>query len=439
MKNNIFKRVLCAALCLCMLTGTLLTLTSCNEEEPPEEYTEGLVTVVKVVKDIPAGTVITGDMVRTEEVLESNAHINAIRSLSKVKGKVALQNMYVGELVFAAKLGEVPTEEEEPSRSLVVTEVIDISDDVTEALQTLIDENPGRTIEFPDGEYIISKPIVIPADPAKAVSLRLSDYAVIRASDDWEDAGAMIQFAAGEISDDGAANNFYINGGTIHGNDIAKTLCIENANNVFITNLNLTNTLLGLEVVKGTADIESVNIVGSDADKALGMLIGGEQCTFTNVRISGVYNGVKITGKDNVLKSVQAVCLDNSRGSCGYYDLGNNNIYDMCFSEQFTEGFKMGPDTISNYNSCAVKWNSNGNRKHCAFVAEKAFNSVIRNCKVEFDFAGCNANFLAVGEDGGKGQIVYPIIGGQQNMTSKVFRDYLANYTDDEDPVIYIK
>ena len=133
--------------------------------------------------------------------------------------------------------------------------------------------------------------------------------------------------------------------------------------------MNLTNTVLGLEVVNGTADIENVNIVGTDAYEALGMLIGGEQCTITNVRISGVYDGVKITGSNNVLKSVQAVCLDNSKGSCGYYDLGTNTIYDMCFSEQFTEGFKMGPDTISTYNACGVKWNSNGNKKHCAFVA----------------------------------------------------------------------
>ena len=36
-------------------------------------------------------------------------------------------------------------------------------EDVSEALQQLIDANPNRTIYFPDGEYIISKHICSPA------------------------------------------------------------------------------------------------------------------------------------------------------------------------------------------------------------------------------------------------------------------------------------
>ena len=57
--------------------------------------------------------------------------------------------------------------------------------DVSDILQKVIDENPNRTIYFPDGEYIISKPLCTPADPTKSVSLRLDDFAVIRASEDW--------------------------------------------------------------------------------------------------------------------------------------------------------------------------------------------------------------------------------------------------------------
>ena len=439
MKNNIFKRVLCSLLCLCMMAGTLLTLASCGEK--PEEPTEGYVNVVKVVKDIPAGTVIKGDMVTTEEILVSNVHINAIRSLSKVKGKVALQDMYAGELVFAGKLGEPKeeTEEDLKSKNLVVTEHIEITEDVTEALQKLIDDNPGRTIEFPDGEYIISKPLTIPADPAKAVSLRLSDYAVIRAADYWESEDAMIQFAVGEIPADSAVASFYINGGIIDGNHVAKALCIQNAKGVLVANVNLANTMLGLEIVSGQADAENIIITGTDTEESLGMQLSGDDCTVVNIRINNVFDGVKVDGNNNVLKSVYAVCADNSKETCGYYDTGSNSIYDMCMSEQFSTAFRMGADSICTYSACAVKWTSAANKQHRAFSSDKKFNSLIRNCKVEFDFEVSGASFLTVGDVGGNGQIIYPIIGGKDNMKSNAFKNYLVDYGNEEEPVIYIE
>ena len=49
--------------------------------------------------------------------------------------------------------------------------------DISSALQTLIDANPSRTIFFPDGTYLLSKPVLTPADPHKSVDLILSKYA----------------------------------------------------------------------------------------------------------------------------------------------------------------------------------------------------------------------------------------------------------------------
>ena len=48
---------------------------------------------------------------------------------------------------------------------VVVTDFInsDGERDVSEELQKIIDENPNRTIFFPDGEYYLSKPIFTPA------------------------------------------------------------------------------------------------------------------------------------------------------------------------------------------------------------------------------------------------------------------------------------
>lgn len=66
---------------------------------------------------------------------------------------------------------------------IVVTDCIDNNSgsDVSDEIQQIIDNNPNRTIYFPDGIYLISKSILTPADPHKSVDLQFSNYAVIRA------------------------------------------------------------------------------------------------------------------------------------------------------------------------------------------------------------------------------------------------------------------
>ena len=39
--------------------------------------------------------------------------------------------------------------------------------DVSAIIQRIIDDNPNRTIYFPDGVYLIAEPILTPADPKK--------------------------------------------------------------------------------------------------------------------------------------------------------------------------------------------------------------------------------------------------------------------------------
>ena len=56
---------------------------------------------------------------------------------------------------------------------VVVSDYVDVNSgkDVSDALQKIIDENPNRTIYFPDGVYLISKPILTPAEPLLAPCL----------------------------------------------------------------------------------------------------------------------------------------------------------------------------------------------------------------------------------------------------------------------------
>ncbi len=54
---------------------------------------------------------------------------------------------------------------------VVVTDYVEANTgrDVSDAIQKVIDDNPMRTIFFPDGEYIIGKPICTSGNPKSAV------------------------------------------------------------------------------------------------------------------------------------------------------------------------------------------------------------------------------------------------------------------------------
>ena len=53
---------------------------------------------------------------------------------------------------------------------ITVTDYIARSnEDISDKLQKIIDENPNRTIFFPDGDYYISKPLLTPAAPNLSV------------------------------------------------------------------------------------------------------------------------------------------------------------------------------------------------------------------------------------------------------------------------------
>lgn len=426
MKKNNFKRVLCAILCLCMVTGTLFMLASCDQGADPAN-TEPTVSVVRVAKDIAEGTKITSDMLKTETVKVSNVPLNAIKDVAKIEGKYATQKLYEGEYVFAGKLTAklLVSEDADYSANFVVTEHMEITADVTDALQKLINENPGRTLELPDGVYTISKPLTVPADCAKAVSLRLSDYAVIKAADSWSSNEAMICLANGSRNEESAPLSFYLSGGTIDANGKAKAISVGDARDILISNVNIENALVGIEVKAGAADMENITITGNGTDASVGMIISGNDSTAANVYISNVLTGVKVTGANNAFKSVCAVYAGTAVTSCGFVDTGKGSRYDLCESLQFAVGFKMAETTVSTYYACHAQWTDSALKTNIAFQSEGKFNSLIRNSVVDFDFADCNGAFLKAGAAEGNGQILYPMIGGSANMADTSYIDYL--------------
>ena len=423
-KNNIIKRILCAVLCVCMITGTLLALASCDAADMSNKDSSKTVIVLK--EDVPAGTKLTADMFEVVKRPETSIHLNAICDVNNVENKYAVQNLYKGEFIFAGKITDKdPAANKSDYKAYIVLtdEMSNKNGDIATELQRIINKYPGRTIEIPDGEYVLSKPVTVYADPTKAVSIRLSDYAVIKPASNWNSSEAMFNLCVGEIPEDKKlTETFYIQGGLFDGNGIATAISVENAENFFIANVDVKNSPLAFDLKGGILDMENVNIIGAGGD-SIGIKAACNTSSFSNVRITDVSIGVYATGDNNLFKSVYATHR-NGNNVAGFKDTSRGNNYDMCTSEDFTVGYEMGEGNHIYY-GCYAKWTSSAINPQVAFKATGKFNSVIRTTRADFDFVGCNAAYLKVGTNGGAGQILWPMIGGKGNMQDNTYSSYL--------------
>jgi hypothetical protein len=136
------------------------------------------------------------------------------------------------------------------SAFLAVTDFVPVNSgaDVSDALQRLIDANPNRTLFFPDGEYLLAKPICTPADPRRSVALQLSTYAVIRAAESWESPEAMIRLGgecpANDIRTPGS--NYSLTGGILDGSGIAGGLSIDGGRETMVRDVSMKRVQTGL-------------------------------------------------------------------------------------------------------------------------------------------------------------------------------------------------
>ncbi|MBE6749357.1 MAG: hypothetical protein E7557_09060 [Ruminococcaceae bacterium] len=75
----------------------------------------------------------------------------------------------------------------------------------------------------------MSNPIYTPAEPTKSVSLELSDYAVLKATDSFKPGEAIVQLGGKDPANDTATNgsNYSLEGGIIDGSGIANGISIN--------------------------------------------------------------------------------------------------------------------------------------------------------------------------------------------------------------------
>ena len=279
---------------------------------------------------------------------------------------------------------------------LIATDYVcaDGKTDVSDGLQQLIDSNPNRTIFFPDGTYLLRKPILTPAHPEKSVDLQLSNFAKIKASQDWDSSEAMIRLGASHPANDiyTCGSNYGINGGILDGSGIANGISIDGGRETYIRNVNIKNTRIGIHVKHGAnsgssdADIHSVNITGNCNPDSIGVLLEGYDNTLTNMRIAAVFTGVDIRSGGNMLRNIHPLFIfrpwsrDRFPESVGFRSLKDgNNWFDYCYSDQFAVSFHANS---GNFHDCFAWWYSSREESHVALKSDGPFQGRITSLTI---------------------------------------------------------
>lgn len=293
----------------------------------------------------------------------------------------------------------------------------DGSTDISPALQELIDANPNRTIFFPDGTYILGSPILTPADPHKSVDLILSNFAVLRASDNWNDAEAMIRLGAKDKANDiyTPGSNYGLTGGIIDGNNKAKAISIDGGRETVIRNVNIKRALVGIHIKHGAnngssdADVSGVNITGVGLPDSVGVLIEGYDNTLTNMRIANVFTGVDVRSGGNMLRNIHPLFIFHPETRALYaqsvgFRIGDQsaNWFDYCYSDQFSTAFHTRSGGV--LHDCFCWWYSDKETPHVALRSDLPFEGMVNMLAVGgAHMPGCANQLedgLVLGENG---------------------------------------
>lgn len=303
---------------------------------------------------------------------------------------------------------------------VVVTDHLaaDGKSDVSDAVQKLIDENPNRTLWFPDGTYLLAHPISTPAAPRRSVDLRLSNYAILKAAPGWTNTEAMVRLggihAANDIRTAGSCYSF--TGGIIDGSGVAKGISIYSGRETRVRCVSMKNISVGLHIKRGAnagssdCDIADVNIVGNRKRGSTGVIVEGHDNTLSNMRIADVQTGVRLSGNGNLMTNLHPLYtnpIDQYADSCGFDDSGRNNSYNRCYSDHFSTAWRFGDaDGQAVLDACIAYWYApSKGLRHTAIRCAGKFTAHVSDMQIGFRGTDAVNTVLDLAKDGGSGYL----------------------------------
>ena len=419
MKNrkNILFRLMGLILCLAMI----FSLASCTRSESDtvgdatdkvtESETEAVETMKVVVFSAKAvkGNLLNKYRLEYADVPLTELPIDPITNIDDAIGKYLLEDADKGACVstsIISAMDPLVSSNGLGTDYVLITDVVNANPsikDTAEIIQKAIDENPGKTIYFPDGKYQLSKTVVIPSDPTKSVSFRLANYATFVPIDDWNGENtALVQYGTADSPKTQSGDHSdYFMGGILDVDGKCTGIEVYGGGRLFINNVAIKNSKIGIHLKPNAAynDIENVNVTGPNTRETKGLFIEGTNNTFVNMRIYRVLVGAHLTGGDNVLINIHPLFSGtNSLNSIGFHDQSTGNRYSICYSDQFTIGFKLESQTRSYFDMCYMYW-WNACTYQIGFMCTGEFNSVISDTVVSMgnvknNGAGTQSHYL---------------------------------------------
>lgn len=418
-----------------MMLGSMAMLASCGDEggEGGETNPDGTPATPTTVTAIRAlGATSKGERLKRnqlQEVVVSSADLpeGAITDIQDAIGSYLTVDVVAGEYILAAKLSDKkPTGSgsDDPFVStedyVMITDFVKVGADISDKLQEVINSNPNKTIYFPDGIYRFSKSVTTPADPAKSVSFRLSNFAIFQAASNYtpEEGKGLIRLGATDkpkaAAADNTGNSFYFMGGIVDMNDRGGTaISVEGGKNVLINNFAIRKSDIGIHIKTDYVDVDSGVVAGTGTDNfarhnTIGVKVDGSYNTITNMRICSITRGIELTEGNNVLRNLHPLYTTTANpDSAGFWDESSGNFYDYCYSDNFAIGFHLAADNVSVLNGCFAFWYNAAPNRHWGIRQRGQFNSVVRNTRIDMCQAESADNaYIWVESTGGQGIIV---------------------------------
>jgi len=283
----------------------------------------------------------------------------------------------------------------------------------SDAIQRLIDANPNREIFFPDGTYLLDKPVCTPAHPNRSVALRLSCYAKFKAVPNWTNTEAMVRLGGKDPANNImlAGSWYWLRGGIIDGSGVADGVSIDGGRETMIADLSMKGVRIGLRVKRGAnsgsadSDVQNVNIVCNRAEDSIGVLVDGYDTTFSKMRIYAARRGMVINGGGCSCRDIHPLFALNKKQyprSVGFEVNAPDVFMDFCYSDEFATGFLFGNRGRGVLDKCFVFWwKTDEDMSQAAFASAGKFNAKVRVPVVGFRNRRSPDALLRVGEPAG--------------------------------------
>lgn len=391
-KKKILFRLIAMLLCAVMLLSVAACTTAPDDSEATGE-TESETAPVETMRvavfsaKATKGNLLNKYRVELADVPITELPIDPITNVEDAIGKYLICDADKGSCVAASMLSTMDplvSANGLGSEYVLITDVVNANPDIkdmSDIISKAIDENPGKTIYFPDGKYSLSRTLVIPSEAGKSVSFRLSNYAIFAPSADWSSENtAIVQYGTAESPKTQSGDHSdYFMGGVIDPDGKCTAIEVYGGGRLFVNNVSLKNVKIGIHLKPNAAynDIENVNVTSPNPGSTKGVFVEGTNNTLTNMRIYRVRVGVHLTGGDNVLVNVHPLFSGtNNLNTIGFHDQSTGNRYSVCYSDQFSIGFKIDSQTKSYFDTCYMYWWAACSYQ-IGFLCTGEFNSVI--------------------------------------------------------------